>query len=109
MLGLLRFWREGIIAFLTISLLSMIWHCSLVKKDLITEKAERAGIETALNMQSGMIESNRVEYEGNLKTANERKNKVFTEYKTKTQVIYQWRENNATCDDAIRYLNNYPF
>lgn len=81
----------------------------ILKSDAQVELAEKKGIEQALSFQSSLIESNRVDYEENLEVANEKKEVVRTEYKTKIQIIEKVRETNATCEIASEYLNNYVY
>jgi hypothetical protein len=98
-----------IMAGLFTALLGMWTWVYLLKADLKVEQSERREIENALALQSSLIEANRASYETNLKSANAAALKVKIEYKTKVKIIEKWRDTNATCNDALGYLNTYNF
>lgn len=98
-----------IIAILLATSMSLAGWIYLLKADLKVERAEKAVMENGLLLVSVMLEENRVNYEENLKGAAVIKEKIKVEYKTKIQIIEKWRENNATCSDAMGYLNTYNF
>jgi Tfp pilus assembly protein PilV len=79
--------------------------------DMRVEKAERDGIEYALSVQSQMIDANRVDYENNLKIAQDKNNRVEIKYRDRVMAIYQWKEgeNNVTCDDLVDALDSYQY
>ena len=85
-----------------------VWTHTL-KSDLKVEKAERAGIESALTAQSTIIESNRVDYEKNLANAEKTNVVVHTRYVDKIKVIEKWRDKNVSCEDAMFSVDNYSY
>lgn len=101
-LMLINNWKYIIIASLS------IWIYAL-KSDLKVETALKEGVISALTAQSNILESNRVDYEHNLIDANKTNTVIHTRYKERIQVIYQWGDNNATCDDAMYDINHYQY
>ena len=93
-----------------IFLMMGVWVYSL-ECDLKVEKAERAGIESALTAESGIIEANRVDYKQNLADANKTNIIIHTRYVDKIKVIEKWRDKdeNVSCDDTINAIDNYSF
>lgn len=83
----------------------------LLKADMHVEKAERSGIEYALSVQSQMIDTNRVDYENNLKIAQDKNSRVQIRYRDRVMAIYEWKQgdNNVTCDDLVDALDNYQY
>lgn len=65
----------------------------------------------ALDYQNDALLKNKADYEAKMKDANKTSVRIQTEYKTRTQYIYQWekKDENRTCDDAVSMLNRYPF
>lgn len=130
-LGLVNFaigkavvWMFGVLVVVVFGM--TLWAYALKSEVAIckaeTREAEAAQREAqnALKLQNSVIEANRVEYEANMKSIKEQKQKVKTEYKERVQVIEKWRENvrennatgsknNETCNDAMLYLNTYTF
>ena len=105
-IGKFSIWIIGV---LVVTLMSLAGWIALLKADIKVEQAQRREIEDALALQSSLIEANRASYETNLKSANAAALKVKIEYKTKVKIIEKWRETNATCEDALGYLNTYNF
>jgi hypothetical protein len=105
----------AIVALIAVNLGLLSWiyllnsDMKLLKADVNVCKAEKETLAQALAIQSTLIEANRAEYQTNLATASVTKEVIKTEYKTKIQIIEKWRENNATCPDAINHLNSYHF
>lgn len=81
----------------------------MLNADVNVCKAEKETLTQASEIQNSIIEANRAEYQTNLATASATKEVIKREHKTKIQIIEKWRENNATCPDAISYLNSYHF
>lgn len=81
----------------------------ILKSDVNVCKAEKETLTQASEIQNSIIEANRAEYQTNIATASVTKEVIKREYKTKIQIIEKWRENNATCPDAISHLNSYHF
>lgn len=98
-----------IIAALAAVIVGMSGWVYLLEADLKVEKAERSGIEYALNVQSGMIDANRADYEQNLMDAEKSNTVIQTRYRDRVKVITQWRDANATCDDAMSDFNHYQY
>jgi len=99
-------WIIGILVATSMSLAGWVY---LLKADIKVEQSERREIQNALALQSSIIETSRATYEANLQTAKEQQQRVKIEYKTKVKIIEKWKENNATCNDALGYLNTYNF
>lgn len=106
MLEQYKFAIWGAIAAIIIALCGWVY---LLKADLKVEKALRSGIEYALSVQSGMIDANRAEYEQNLMDAEKSNTVIQTRYRDRVKVITQWRDANATCDDAMSDFNHYQY
>ena len=108
-LQLLKNWKTILCVAISATIAFLSVWVYLLKSDLKVAHADYKAIESALTAQSEIIESNRAEYERNLADANKTKTVINTRYKERVKVIYQWGEENATCDDSMRYLNNYTF
>ena len=98
----LKYYREIIIAVMALIIVFMFAWVKSLKSDL-------KGVESALSFQSALIESNRVDYNKNLEEASKTNTVIQTRYKDRIKVIYQWGEQNATCNDAMAHLNSYSF
>lgn len=98
-------------AFLSIAVAVMGTWVYLLKADMRVEKAERSGIEYALSVQSQMIDTNRVDYENNLKIAQDKNSRVQIRYRDRVMAIYEWKQgdNNVTCDDLVDALDSYQY
>jgi len=98
-------------AVLAIALAFMGVWVYVLYADIRAEKAERYGIEYALSVQSKMIDTNRVDYENNLKIAQDKNSRVEIKYRDRVMAIYQWKEgeSNVTCDDLIDALDSYQY
>lgn len=80
------------------------------KSNVKAEKAEKVQAIKAQELVSAMLEANRVEYESNLETAGEQIARLQKEHDEKTKIIEdRWRDKNATCEDAMYWLNHYNF
>lgn len=105
-------------AFLAIAVAVMVTLVFLLKAELRLKDAEmatevetRKGIETALSFQSQMIDANRVDYEDNLKIAQDKNSRVDIRYRDRVIAIYQWKqgESNVTCDNLVDALDSYQY
>lgn len=98
-------------AFLAIAVAVMVVWVYLLNADMRVEKSERAGIEYALSVQSQMIDANRVDYENNLKIAQDKNSRVQIRYRNRTAAIDKWKqgESNVTCDDLVDALDSYQY
>lgn len=97
--GRASLWIIGVLVTTSMSLSGWVY---LLKADIKVEQSERREIQNAIALQSSIIETN-------LRTAKEQQQRVKIEYKTKVKIIEKWRDTNATCDDALGYLNTYNF
>ena len=106
-------WVVGILAAVVFGMFGWVYTLKADVKRCEAEikeaKAEQRAVQSVLDIQNSIIEANRAEYEASLKVTKEQKQKVRVEYKTRVEIIEKWRENNATCPNAMRYLNAYTF
>lgn len=106
-------WVVGVLAAVVLGMSGWVYMLKADVKRCEAEireaKAEQRAAQSALDIQNSIIEANRAEYEASLKVAKEQKQKVKVEYKERVQIIEKWREINATCPNAMRYLNTYTF
>lgn len=98
-----------IITSLVIALVGMWTWVYLLKADIEVVRSKQRETENSLALQTALIESNRAAYEANLESAKTAQERIRVEYRTKVKIIEKWRETNATCSDAISYLNTYNF
>lgn len=101
-----QYWWEIALSLIVFAFLGYIGVLDSRYKDL---ELKEQGVENALNIQSAIIESNRVDYERNLADANKTNTIIQTRYKDRVKVIYEWSEQNATCTDAMQYINHYSY
>lgn len=98
-----------IIAVLIAVIVGMSGWVYVLKADIKVEKALKDGIENALTIQSGMIDANRVEYETNLDRAKQIKERTRIEYVSKIEYIEKGIDKNATCENAMQFIDNYVY
>lgn len=67
--------------------------------------------EAYITAQNIAIEANKVEYLKNLNRLPTVIKEIETQYKTKYQTIYEWRDSNETndCNESMRYLDSFQF
>ncbi len=109
MFPLLNYWREAIIAVLAITISVMTLMYKNLQLDNAKTLSELQQYKQALSYQNEQIETNKADYVRNMADANKTKEIVRTEYKTRTEKIYIFGEHNATCNEAMSYLNHYDF
>jgi len=98
-----------IIAGLLTALFGMWIWVYLLRADIEVARSKQRETENSLALQTALIESNRAAYEANRESAKKAQERIRVEYRTKVKIIEKWRETNATCNDAISYLNTYSF
>lgn len=100
-----------ICAALAIAVAAMGIWVYILKANIRVEKSERAGIEYALSVQSQMIDTNRVDYENNLKIAQDKNIRVKIRHNDRALAISQWKqgESNVTSDDLVNVLDSYRY
>ena len=101
-----EYWRLFLeLVFLLVFSISLVWmtisniklesKVALLEKDALVIKKERE--QDARDYEAAMNE-----YTENMKHRD-------TVFKTKTEKIYAWEDENASCEDVINRFNNYTF
>lgn len=105
-IGKVMMWIIGILAATSISLAVWVY---LLKADVKVEKANKAVAESNLNSITDQLTQNYLDYQVRLLDANKTNTVIHTRYIDRVKTITQWRDKNATCDDAMSDLNNYQY
>jgi len=73
-------------------------------------------IESQKILSDGMLElankrilDNKTEYEENLKIATIRNETLKKDFETKIKNIKKWEVKNVSCEDAVKYVDDYQF
>lgn len=100
-------WLTGGLIALALGLSGYVY---ILKADNKVTTAEKEQAIHGQELVSAMLEANRVEYEANRATAKEEVMRLQKEHTVKIKIIEnKWRDKNATCTDAMHWLNNYNF
>ena len=103
---LTKYWKEALIGAIIVTLLGYIWMLKSENADLhILEVKQHAKIKE----YESTINSNKVDLDARTELVTKYVDKVRTEYKDRVEIIYKEVENNATCHDAMQYLNSYNY
>lgn len=99
----IKFWREMLIATLIALLLSTF---AFVVSPLRIEVLE---LQNDINLRKQAEKILSDEYVKKFNQAKEREIITKKEYIDRVQAIYVWGENNASCENGIKYLDNYVY
>ena len=98
---------------MSVVILGMAEYIHVLKADIKVCEVQKKSVEHDLALQNLVIESNKVDIVSRSKEVNATQIVKEIEYQTRIQVIEKWRtkyvEVNATCSDAISYINNYNY
>lgn len=95
MIYILKYWKE-----ILATLLALFIYYQDARIKYLTKEID-------MKEQSEEILVN--EYVSKMKHYNEEKIIVKKEYITKEKKIYEWKESNVTCEDAIKYIDDYIY
>lgn len=106
-LMLINNWKYIAIAFLVVALgLTII----VKNKEISSLTIERNQYKSALEFQNEQIIKNKTEYDDNLAKANSKKEKIVIRYKVIYETIDNFgKDKNETCDDSLRFLNDFSY
>jgi hypothetical protein len=106
MVWIVNYWKYALV-FLSLSVLStsLMW----MKISNIKLEADNKVLESELSSITLQLEQNAKDYETAMNEYTENMKHRDTVFKTKTEKIYIWEDENASCEDVINRFNNYTF
>lgn len=92
-------------------IIGMLIYIGFLRLEVKAEKAEKEQYKYALSFQNEAIIKNKSDYDEAIKKFPTVLETIDVRYKTQTQIIYAWKDNNETsdCNDSLNYLNTYQF
>lgn len=105
--------KYAAVALATAALIGLLWklNADIAERDLELAKrsAEIIKLKGNLKLQNEIILANKVDYLKGLEKASKANTRIEVKYKERVQAIYQWSDGNATCDNAMQYIDSYSY